>query len=408
MNYIHRTMEQQIINASNYYPVVMVCGQRQVGKSTMLNFLKEENRKYVSLDDRNARRLAHEDPDLFFDTYGYPLIIDEFQKEPAILEKIKDIVDKLSYEGKDNNGLFWLTGSQKFKMMKNVTESLAGRVAVFELSSFSQAEINGQNGDVFVPDIEILKNKKPNPCSLKEVYEKIYKGGMPKINTTDIDKDKYYSDYINTYLERDIRDLEQVGKLNEFYDFLVYMASRTAQELKYEDISKSIGVSSPTIKSWVTILERSGIIFILRPYYNKITDRLIKTPKVYFMDTGLAAYLCRWPNAETLANGNMDGAFLETFVVSEIVKSYYNNGKSVNNLYYYRDIDKKEIDLLIVDAENIYPIEVKKNKSPNHPDKNFSVLNKFGLNVKPGLIICLSDEFIPYNKNCWYCPVSLI
>ena len=172
MNYIHRTMEQQIINASNYYPVVMVCGQRQVGKSTMLNFLKEENRKYVSLDDRNARRLAHEDPDLFFDTYGYPLIIDEFQKEPAILEKIKDIVDKLSYEGKDNNGLFWLTGSQKFKMMKNVTESLAGRVAVFELSSFSQAEINGQNGDVFVPDIEILKNKKPNPCSLKEVYEK--------------------------------------------------------------------------------------------------------------------------------------------------------------------------------------------------------------------------------------------
>ena len=408
MEYIHRTMEQQIINASHYYPVIMVCGQRQVGKSTMLNHLKDENRRYVSLDDRNARRLAHEDPDLFFDTYGFPIIIDEFQKEPALLEKIKDIVDKLSYEGKDNNGLFWLTGSQKFKMMNNITESLAGRVAVFELSSFTQAELSGKNGEVFIPDIEILKKKKVDVLMVKEVYERIFKGGMPKINTTNIDREKYYSDYINTYLERDIRELEQVGKLNEFYDFLVYMASRTAQELKYEDISKSIGVSSPTIKSWVTILERSGIIYILRPYYSKLTDRLVKTPKVYFMDTGLAAYLCRWPNAETLANGNMDGAFLETFVVTEIVKSYYNNGKPVNNLYYYRDIDKKEIDLLIVDAENIYPIEIKKNKSPNHPDKNFSVLNKFKLNAKPGLIICLSDELIPYNKNCWYCPISLI
>ena len=408
MEYIHRTMEQQIINASHYYPVIMVCGQRQVGKSTMLNHLKDENRRYVSLDDRNARRLAHEDPDLFFDTYGFPIIIDEFQKEPAILEKIKDIVDKLAYEGKDNNGLFWLTGSQKFKMMKNITESLAGRVAVFELSSFTQAELSGKNGEVFIPDNEILKKKKVDVLTVKEVYERIFKGGMPKINTTNIDREKYYSDYINTYLERDIRELEQVGKLNEFYDFLVYMASRTAQELKYEDISKSIGVSSPTIKSWVTILERSGIIYILRPYYSKLTDRLVKTPKVYFMDTGLAAYLCRWPNAETLANGNMDGAFLETFVVTEILKNYYNNGKTANNLYYYRDIDKKEIDLLIVDAENIYPIEVKKNKSPNHPDKNFSVLNKFKLNVKPGIIICLADEFIPYNKNCWYCPISLI
>lgn len=250
----------------------MVCGQRQVGKSTMLNHIKEQSRKYVSLADRNARRLAHNDPDLFFETYGYPIIINEFQKEPTILEKIKDIVDKLSYD----------------------------------------------------------------------------------------------------------------------------------------DIAKSIGISAPTAKAWVSILERSGIIFILRPYYNKITDRLVKTPKVYFMDTGLAAYLCRWPNYEVLANGNMDGAFLETFVVSEIVKSYYNNGKPVNNLYYYIDIDKKEIDLLVITAESIYPIEIKKNKTPNHPDKNFPVLKKFNLNIKPGLIICLSDELIPYNKNCWYCPVSLI
>ena len=408
MNYINRIMEKEIIKASKDYPVVMVCGQRQVGKSTMLNHIKEPNRKYVSLDDRNARRLAHEDPDLFFDTYGYPIIIDEFQKEPAILEKIKDIVDKLSYEGKDNNGLFWLTGSQKFKMMKNITESLAGRVAVFELSGLSQSEINNKEGSLFNPDIEILKTKAYKPYSIKEIYQRIFNGGMPKVNTTAIDREKYYSDYINTYLERDIRELEQVGKLNEFYDFLVYMAARTAQELHYDEIAKSIGISAPTAKSWVTILERSGVIFILRPYYNNITDRLVKTPKVYFMDTGLAAYLCRWPNAETLANGNMDGAFLETFVVTEIVKSYYNAGKPVNNLYYYRDIDKKEIDLLIVNAENIYPIEIKKNKTPNHPDKNFGVLNKFKLNIKPGIVFCMTEEIIPYNRNCWYIPISII
>ncbi len=408
MSYINRTMEKQIINASKSYPVIMVCGQRQVGKSTMLNHIKESNRKYVSLDDRNARRLAHEDPDLFFETYGYPLIIDEFQKEPAILEKIKDIVDKLSYEGKDNNGLFWLTGSQKFKMMKNITESLAGRVAIFELSGLSQSEIDGKEGILFNPDIDYLKEKEFTPYDLNELYKRIFNGGMPKILTTEIDRDKYYSDYINTYLERDIHQLEQVGKLNEFYDFLVYMAARTSQELHYDEIAKSIGISAPTAKAWVTILERSGIIFILHPYYTNITDRLVKIPKVYFMDTGLAAYLCRWPNAETLANGNMDGAFLETYVVTEIVKTYYNSGKPVNNLYYYRDIDKKEIDLIIVDAMNIYPIEIKKSKSLNHPDKNFTVLKKFGLNIRPGLIFCLTEELIPYNRNCWYCPISII
>lgn len=408
MSYINRTMEKQIINAAKSYPVIMVCGQRQVGKSTMLNHIKETNRKYVSLDDRNARRLAHEDPDLFFETYGYPLIIDEFQKEPIILEKIKDIVDKLSYEGKDNNGLFWLTGSQKFKMMKNITESLAGRVAIFELSGLSQSEIDGKEGILFNPDIDYLKEKKFTPYELKEIYQRIFNGGMPKVLTTEIDRDKYYSDYINTYLERDIHQLEQVGKLNEFYDFLVYMAARTSQELHYDEIAKSIGISAPTAKAWVTILERSGIIFILHPYYKNITDRLVKIPKVYFMDTGLAAYLCRWPNAETLASGNMDGAFLETYVVTEIVKTYYNSGKPVNNLYYYRDIDKKEIDLIIVDAMNIYPIEIKKSKSLNHPDKNFTVLKKFGLNIRPGLIFCLTEELIPYNRNCWYCPISII
>ena len=406
--YIKRIIGDTILQANKDYPIIMVCGQRQVGKSTMLNHIKEEKRRYVSFDDRAARRLAETDPSLFFETYGYPILIDEFQKVPSILESIKDIVDKLGYEGKDTNGLFWLTGSQKFKMMEGVSESLAGRVAIFEMSSLSLQEIEGRNNGIFSPELSNLKNRSFEYKDVNKIYQYIFKGGMPKINASNINRDKYYSDYVNTYLERDVKELSQVGKLNEFYDFLVYIAARTAQEIKYDDISKHIGVSAPTIKSWITILERSGIIFILRPYYSSITDRLVKTPKLYFMDTGLAAYLCRWPNAETLQNGHMDGAFMETYVISEIVKSYYNSGTPINNIYYYRDIDQKEIDLLIVGADSIYPIEIKKSKDPSKPDKNFNVLEKFGLDVKPGLVICMNDEILPINRKCYLVPISLI
>ncbi|MDY2724194.1 MAG: DUF4143 domain-containing protein, partial [Candidatus Onthovivens sp.] len=333
---------------------------------------------------------------------------DEFQKVPSILETIKDIVDKLGYEGKNNNGLFWLTVSQKFKMMKGVSESLAGRVAVFEMSSLSLREIEGKHANLFNPDLEVIKKQSFEYKNVNEIYQRIFDGGMPKIIASKINREKYYSDYINTYLERDIKELSAVGKLNEFYDFLVFMAARTAQELKYDEISKQVGVSAPTIKSWVSILERSGIIFILHPFYSKVTDRLVKTPKVYFMDTGLAAYLCRWPNAETLQNGIMDGAFFETFVISEIVKSYYNSGKPIDNLYYYRDIDKKEIDLLIVGANCIYPIEIKKSKEPKKPDANLSALDKFNLEIKPELVICMSEEVIPYNRKCYLVPVAII
>lgn len=406
--YIERNIEKSILEATKEYPIIMVCGQRQVGKSTMLNHIKEKNRRYVSFDDRNAKRLAETDPALFFETYGYPILIDEFQKVPSILETIKDIVDKLGYDGKNNNGLFWLIGSQKFKMMKGISESLVGRVAIFEMSSLSQREIEGKGAKLFNPDLEDIKKQSFKYKDVNEIYQRIFNGGMPKIVASKINREKYYSDYVNTYLERDIKELSAVGKLNEFYDFLVFMAARTAQELKYDEISKQVGVSAPTVKSWVSILERSGIIFILHPYYSKVTDRLVKTPKVYFMDTGLASYLCRWPNAETLQNGNMDGAFFETFVISEIVKSYYNSGKPINNLYYYRDIDKKEIDLLIVDANCIYPIGIKKSKEPNKPDANLSVLGKFNIEIKPELVICMSEEVIPYNRNCYLVPVAII
>lgn len=407
--YITRHMENQIKEASKHYPVIMVCGQRQVGKSTMLHHIMESERKYVSLDDMNARRLAEKDPALFFETYGLPIFIDEFQRVPNLLLEIKRIVDEKALNGESNNGLIWLSGSQKFQMMKNVSESLAGRVAIFELSSLSSAEIENRNVGLFSPNISELKQRLSLSKSknIHDIFSDIFKGGMPKIVTTDVDRERYYSDYVNTYIERDIKDLAQVGKLSEFYDFLVFMAARTSQQINYSDISSAIGISAPTAKEWISILERSGIIYILRPYSNNISKRLVKSPKMYFMDTGLAAYLCRWPNAETLENGAMDGAFLETYVVSEIIKSYYNAGKQPN-IYYYRDIDSKEIDIIFADATGITPVEIKKSKNPTNADKNFSVLSKLKVNINTGLIVCMSDELIPYSREVYYCPIKAL
>lgn len=404
--YITRHIEEQIRKASKNYPVVMVCGQRQVGKSTMLHHIKEPERRYVTLDDGNARRLATNDPALFFETYGYPLLIDEFQRVPSILLEIKRIVDEKALSGEDNNGLFWLTGSQKFLMMKNVSESLAGRTAVFDMSGLATSELEKRNPALFSPVISDLqiRYKVAIKKDVHAIYQRIFNGSMPKVCTSDVDRERYYMDYVNTYLERDVKDLAQVGKIGEFYNFLVFMAARTGQELRYDDIAKSIGISAPTAKAWVNILVQSGVLFVLPSYHSNISKRLVKTPKVYFMDTGLAAYLCRWTDAATLENGAMDGAFLETYVVSEIVKSYYNAGKPLD-LYYYRDIDKKEIDLILTNGNKLFPIEIKKSKAPNHADKNFDVLGKLGMDIQPGIIMCLTDEMIPYNRGIWYFPI---
>ena len=407
--YIKRHLEDIVTRYSMQYPVVMVCGQRQVGKSTMLYHIKENTRTYVTLDDMNARRLAETDPGLFFETYMPPVLIDEFQRVPDLLLEIKKITDRLSLEGKDNRGLFWLTGSQKFSMMKGVSESLAGRVAIFDLSGLSSAEIDGREPWEFSPQVDVLKNRLKGlpPVTLNGVFEKIIKGGMPKVIASDIDNDRYYSDYVNTYIEKDIRDYAHIGKIHEFTDFLIYMAAHTSQELIYSKISSEIGISAPTAKEWVSLLESSGIIYILRPYFNNITKRLIKTPKMYFMDTGLAAWLTRWPDALTLANGAMSGAFFETYVVTEIVKSFLNAGHQPA-LYYYRDMDQKEIDLVIVREGKIWPVEIKKSTSPNHPDKNFKTLERFGMEVAPGIVLCLSDQLIPINRGAWLCPVSVL
>ena len=412
--YIKRVIEKTIKKMVNEFPVIVISGARQVGKSTMLQMIKEDNMNYVTLDDLDARNLALSDPKYFLEQYSYPLLIDEIQYAPNLLPYIKMIVDDEKFKALKNNtevkSLFWLTGSQQFKVMKDVSESLAGRVGVLNLYSLSNCEINNYDSTLFIPKIEELK-KKENivHCDSKEIFERIYNGGMPSIATGAIERNNYFSSYINTYIERDVKQLLNVGKTIEFYNFMQYIAVRTAQELNYSTIAKEIGVDSKTIKNWISILESSGIIYLLQPFSSNLSNRIIKAPKLYFMDTGLCSYLAKYPNPETLEIGALSGAIFETFVVSEIIKNITSHGLDPKmNLYYYRDKDQKEVDLLYIEGDTIYPIEIKKGISPNNPDKNFAVLNKYSNDIATGIVICMTKKLQPINRNCWLCPVSLL
>ena len=412
--YIKRAIEKTIKKMVNEFPVIVISGARQVGKSTMLQMIKEDNMNYVTLDDLDARNLALSDPKYFLEQYSYPLLIDEIQYAPNLLPYIKMIVDDEKFKALKNNtevkSLFWLTGSQQFKVMKDVSESLAGRVGVLNLYSLSNSEIKGYERLLFTPKLEELKKKENTVCcDSKEIFERIYNGGMPSIATGAIKRNNYFSSYINTYIERDVKQLLNVGKTIEFYNFMQYIAVRTAQELNYSTIAKEIGVDSKTIKNWISILESSGIIYLLQPFSSNLSNRIIKAPKLYFMDTGLCSYLAKYPNPETLEIGALSGAIFETFVVSEIIKNLTSHGLDPKmNLYYYRDKDQKEVDLLYIEGDTIYPIEIKKGISPNNSDKNFAVLNKYSNDIATGIVICMTQKLQPINRNCWLCPVSLL
>lgn len=410
--YIKRTIEKTIIDLSSKFPVIVLTGARQVGKSTTLQFIKANNMNYVTLDDLDARNLAISDPKYFLQQYSYPLIIDEIQYAPNLLSYIKIIVDEYKLNALKNNEqiepLFWLTGSQQFNIMKDIGESLAGRVGVLNLYSMSLSEINKIDSHLFSPKIEELKKIKTT-IKMPDIFNLIFNGGMPSIVTNSIDRNNYYSSYINTYIERDIRQLLNVGKTIEFYNFMQYIAVRTAQEINYSNIAKEIGVDSKTIKNWISILESSGIIYLLQPYYSNLSNRIIKSPKLYFMDTGLCSYLAKYPNSETLEAGALSGAIFETFVVSEIIKNFTSHGINPKmNLYYYRDKDQREIDLIYVEGNTLFPIEIKKGISPSNPDKNFKILEKYSCNVETGIVICMTEKLIPINKKCWLCPIEYI
>ena len=390
-----RTIESFIKKANNNFKSLLLTGMRQVGKTTVMQNLLKDNRTYITLDDVLTLKLAKEDPYLFFQTHKPPLLIDEIQYAPELFSHIKMLLDKSIQSGQ-----IWMTGSQQFLLMKGVSESLAGRLAVLELMGFSIYEHEGK-GDLQQPFFpsptpQCFLTKK----SLSETYRIIWKGSFPEITLKEDDSwALYYSSFVKTYLERDVRQLLNIGNELSFYNFLKVVAARTGQELNLSDISNSLDISLNTVKSWLSVLQASGVIYFLPPYFENATKRIIKRPKLYFLDTGLCAYLTDWNTPETLASGAMNGAFFETFVVTELLKSYKHNGLQPP-FYYYRDSNQVEIDLLIIQNNTIYPIEIKRTATPDKKMiKHFSVLESFGKKIGYGSLICLTNNIIPLTHN---------
>lgn len=419
-NYIKRTIEPTLKNMAKSFPVVMLTGPRQVGKTTLLNMLikeSEEKINFITLDNLDARKLAIEDPELFLRTYKTPLIIDEFQYAPELLSYIKIIVDKKRLESFENeetkkNGLFYLTGSQAFQTTSNVTESLAGRVGILNLYGLTRREIEKLPETFFIPERSILQDKaKTERLNTLEVYEKILKGSYPEIyNNEYMDIKDYFETYITTYIERDIRQLINVQDELKFYKFIGNIAVRTGQELNMSDICNEIGISSVTGDSWLSILANTGLVYLLQPYSNNNVARIVKKPKIYFMDTGLACYLAGYLDAVTLEKSAFNGAIFETYIITQIIKSYTNQGMNAKKyLYYYRDNNGKEIDLLIIYNNTVYPIEIKKSANlGTEAIKNFNIVNKFGMQIGNGGVICMKEELFPINENNNYIPLELI
>lgn len=419
--YINRNIQDYIKKSKNNYPSITLYGARQVGKSTMLQHIFPDFR-YISLDNLEDRDLANTNPKLFLENYGTKIIIDEIQKSTNLIDQIKNEIDKYKNDCLKNNKnielLYILSGSNKFELEKSVSESLAGRTDIINLTSLAFSEIyKNKNHSFFNPDINVLKEKEKNNKliyrSRKKIFNDIYKGGMPELFSLKTPSDKYFSNYINTYIQKDISNSIRNNNVTTFMKFLRLIALRTAQEFNASDIASSIGVDVKTIESWTNLLNKSGIIFILEPYMKNKNKSIIKAPKIYFMDTGLCSWLAKFPNAEMLENSTFAGAFFETYVVSEIVKSFYNDGidpknNNICNLYYYRDKYQKEIDLIMETINGIYPIEIKKGLNPLNATKNFMALNKYGVKINNCLVIDSRENILKINDNTYYCPISLI
>lgn len=408
--YITRHMEKPVMELNEQYPVLLLTGPRQVGKTTMLEHLIEvegKGRKKVSLDDLTLRELAKTDPKMFFQLYQPPLLIDEVQYAPELFPYIKIMVDE-----RHQPGDFWLTGSQLFKMMEGVQESLAGRVALLHLSPLSQSEIMKRPPEPpFSLELPLLSERQNGRQMLNtpEVFQHIHQGGMPALVTgTYSNASIFYSSYIDSYMERDVRRLSNDIDSLKFLRFLRSVAARTSQQVNYKGIADDAEIDQTTAKNWLHVLEALGIIFLLEPYSNNVLKRTVSTPKLYFYDSGIVCYLTRWSSPETAMEGAMSGALLENYTVAEIIKTYQNAGQEPF-LYYYRDKDAREIDLILERDGKLFPIEIKKMASPPKKlTKVFDLIDKSPLQRGTGAILCMADQLGAFDQNNLIVPISLI
>ncbi|MBQ9544529.1 MAG: ATP-binding protein [Clostridia bacterium] len=409
MDYISRHLEEKVISLSKSYCAILVTGPRQSGKTTMLKMLAEKeqaHREYVTLDDLSVRETAKNDPDLFLQLHKPPLLIDEVHYAPELFTYIKILIDK-----NGNPGDFWMTGSQIFRLMRGVRESLAGRVALLNMSPLSQREIDGRPVLPFSPDTDVLSAeiKRIGPVSAPEIYRRLWTGSMPGIVSGLFpDREIFYSSYISTYIERDVRELSGSIDALKFNRFVTAAAARASQMLNYSALAEDADVDVQTAKAWMDILETLGIVFMLHPYSNNVLKRTVKTPKIYFYDTGLVCYLTKWSSPETAERGAMNGALLENYVVSEIMKSYQGAGKQPF-LYYYRDKDAKEIDVIIESDGKLCPVEIKKTALPDKRIvRTFGVLEKSPLEIGTGAVLCLAETLGAFDRNNLIVPIWLI
>lgn len=397
-----REIKDRIEEINRTFRVLVVTGPRQVGKTTLLESMMPAGMKKVSLDDEVLRREAKENPKVFLDTYGAPLFIDEVQYAPELFPYIKMKVDESG-----EMGMYWLSGSQAFSLMKNVSESLAGRAGIVEMNSFTYSEACSQAEGKLPFDPETPKENEP--LDVNEVFERIFKGGMPELyRVKDLDRNEFFNSYINTFIERDVRRIKDIGNLEDFRRFMKDLAIRNGKPLNYSDIASDIGVSSNTIKEWVSVLVSTRVVYLLQPFYSSKLDRLTHRPEVVFMDSGLACYLTDWESAFDLQTSEYAGPFLEAYVVSELVKSYDNAGKKAN-FSYLRNKETEEIDLIIEKNQCLYPFEIKKTANPKREMlNNFRLLSKTEKKIGNGGLICLYDRMFEIEEGRFVLPISSV